>query len=59
MVVKWVGEAVLALNNELLLDVLAALMHFWIPCTILEVMDTLRQGPVEVVLLAVVVPVAE
>ena len=42
----------LALNAELLLDVLAALMHFWIPCMTLEVMVTLRQGPVEVVLVA-------
>ena len=40
----------LALNAELLLDVLTALMHFWIPCMTLEVMVTLRQGPVEVVL---------
>jgi hypothetical protein len=42
----------------LLLDVLAALIYFWIPCMTLEVMDTLRQGPAEVVLVAVVVPAA-
>lgn len=48
--VKWVGEAVVALNAGLLLVVLMVLMQVWIPRMTLEVMVTLRQGPVELVL---------
>jgi hypothetical protein len=53
-VLKWVGAAVLALIDVLLLDVLKALAHFWIPLMTLEVMVTLRQGAVEVVLVVAV-----
>jgi hypothetical protein len=57
-VVKWVGAAVLALkavllllDTVLLLDVLMAQAHFWIPLMTLEVVVTLRQGTVELVVL--------
>jgi len=46
----WAGVAVPALYAALLLDVLTALAQDWIPFMTLEIMDTLRQDAVEVVL---------
>jgi hypothetical protein len=53
--VKWVGEAVLALNAvvQLLLDVFMALTQHLMPRMTLDVMVTLRQGAVEVMLVVV------